>query len=110
MASGAIPDATTWWASPDNLKKFDAVILSCEGAQNPNTKPQAALDAMKAYADFGGRVFASHWHNIWIEGSTQGGGNQKPAVWPTIATWNNSGTTFGGEDDLMCGFAADTLL
>jgi hypothetical protein len=86
-----IPSATTFWSSADNLKPYDAVILSCEGAQNPGTKPQPALDAMKAYADIGGRVFASHWHNIWIEGSTQGGGNQKPAVWPMIATWSNGG-------------------
>ncbi len=34
-------------------------------------KPQAALDAMKEYADLGGRVFASHWHNIWIAGQFQ---------------------------------------
>ena len=57
---------------------------------------------MKAYADFGGRVFLSHWHNIWIEGSTQGGGNQAPAVWAGnngIAVWNNSGTTFDGPED-----------
>jgi hypothetical protein len=87
--STAIPDATPWWKNVDNLKEFDAVILSCEGGQNPDTKPQPALDAMKAYADFGGRVFASHWHNIWIEGATQGGNGQKPAVWPTVATWSN---------------------
>jgi len=87
------PSATTFWNDVNNLKPYDIVILSCEGAQNPGTKPQAALDAMKAYADYGGRVFASHWHNIWIEGSTQGGGNQKPAVWPTIATWSNAGNT-----------------
>ncbi|MEO8844513.1 MAG: hypothetical protein ABI704_23215 [Kofleriaceae bacterium] len=88
---GTIPSATPFWSNVDSLKKFDAVLLSCEGAQNPNTKPQPALDAMKAYADFGGRVFASHWHNIWIEGSTEGGGNQKPLVWPSIATWSNGG-------------------
>jgi hypothetical protein len=96
-----IPSATTFWSSADNLKKYDAVILSCEGAQNPDTKPQGALDAMKAYADFGGRVFASHWHNIWIEGSTEGGGNQKPAVWPTVATWSNGGNLNNGSIDLI---------
>ena len=93
--------ATTLWNDEDTMKAYDAVIFSCESAQNPNTKSQAAMDAVKGYADFGGRVFASHWHNIWIEGSTQGGGNQKPAVWPTIATWNNSGDTFGPDDDLI---------
>jgi hypothetical protein len=69
------------------------VIFSCEGDQYPETKPQSAMDAVKAYADLGGRVFMSHWHNIWIEGSTQGGGKQKPAVWPGIATWSNGGNT-----------------
>jgi len=98
------PDAGTLWSDTDKMKGYDAVILSCEGAQNPNTKPQAAMDAVKAYADFGGRLFASHWHNIWIEGSTEGGGNQKPAVWPTIATWDNGhgqdGTDFSGTDTI----------
>ncbi len=89
--NGAIPSATPFWADQTKLKTYDIVILSCEGAQNPDTKPQAALDAMKGYADFGGRVFMSHWHNIWIEGSTEGGGNQAPAVWPTVATWNHRG-------------------
>jgi hypothetical protein len=93
--SGNFSDsATTLWNDVNNMKPYDIVILSCEGGQYPNTKPQSAMDALKAYADLGGRVFLSHWHNIWIEGSTQGGGNQAPAVWPGIATWNNSGTTF----------------
>jgi hypothetical protein len=85
--------AANFWNDVNNLKPYDIVILSCEGAQNPGTKPQAALDAMKAYADLGGRVFMSHWHNIWIEGSTEGGGNQAPAVWPQIAQWSNGGNT-----------------
>ncbi len=89
-ASGAIPSATPFWADVNNLKPYDIVFLSCEGQQNANTKPQAALDAMKAYADLGGRVFASHWHNIWISGHYVGtGNNQSPAVWEDIAQWEN---------------------
>ena len=87
--AGAIPSATPFWASANNLKAYDIVILSCEGQQNPDTKPQAAIDAMKAYADLGGRVFASHWHNVWIGGAYQIGRQlQTPAVWNNIATWN----------------------
>ncbi len=95
--TGNFTDSTMLWNSVDKLKTYDIVILSCEGGQHPETKSQAAMDAVKAYADFGGRVFMSHWHNVWIEGSTEGGGNQAPAVWSGangVATWNNSGTTF----------------
>ena len=80
------------------------MILSCEGGQHPETKPQTAMDALKAYADLGGRVFLSHWHNVWIEGSTEGGGNQAPAVWSGangIATWNNNNTTFSTPPDTI---------
>jgi len=93
MGAGNMTDAAQFWNDVNKLKAYDLVIFSCEGAQFPETKPQAAMDAVKAYADLGGRVFASHWHNIWIEGSTEGGGNQAPAVWPGIATWSNGGNT-----------------
>ncbi len=92
--SGAtFSDSTsTLWNTTANLSKYDITIFSCEGGQYSATKPQSSMDAVKAYADAGGRLFMSHWHNIWIEGAAVGG--QAPAVWPTIATWNNSGTTF----------------
>jgi hypothetical protein len=98
--SGTFTDsATTLWNDVNNLKPYDVVILSCEGDQYANTKPQTAMDALKAYADLGGRVFMSHWHNVWIEGKI--GGGQAPAVWTGIATWNNSSTTFSSPDDLI---------
>jgi hypothetical protein len=92
--TGQFTDAQTLWNSLDNLKAYDIVILSCEGDQYPGTKSQTAMDNMKAYADFGGRVFASHWHNVWISGSYKGGGNQKPAVWSDpqagpVESWTN---------------------
>ena len=86
--SGMIPSADPWWRSVDNLKAYDIVILSCEGNQNPDTKGQEGLNAIKAYADLGGRVFASHWHNFWISGLY--GGGQPTTPWRSIATWGPS--------------------
>ena len=102
--SGNFANSKTLWDDLNKLKKYDIVILSCEGGQHPETKSQAAMDALKGYADFGGRVFLSHWHNIWVEGSTQGGGNQAPRVWSGqngVATWNNSDTTFSTPPDTI---------
>jgi hypothetical protein len=58
------------------------------------------MDTAKAYADFGGRMFMSHWHNVWIEGAEHDGGTQAPAVWTSIASWNNSSTRFTGTDTI----------
>lgn len=95
--SGAEP----FWSSLTTLQQYDVVILSCEGSQQDTNgathKSQGALDAMKAYADAGGRVFASHWHNIWIAGNFQNNPALKPAVWDTIGTWADNGN-FDGTD------------
>jgi len=95
--SGAFADSTTLWNNLDNLKKYDIVMLSCEGAQHPETKTQAALDTLKSYADIGGRVFLSHWHNIWVGGNFTGGGSPTPKVWNTIAQWT-AAADFSGDD------------
>ncbi|HEY5934358.1 MAG TPA: carboxypeptidase-like regulatory domain-containing protein [Kofleriaceae bacterium] len=89
------PAASGLWDSADKLKVYDIVFLSCEGSQNEGSKPQPSIDAMKAYADLGGRVFASHWHNIWIGGNYTGDNNPSPAVWRDIAEWNG-GSNLGG--------------
>jgi hypothetical protein len=93
---GNLPAATTLWNDVSTMKPYDIVIFSCEGQQNANTKSQAAMDAVKAYADLGGRVFLSHWHNIWVGGPFNDNNNngQMPKVWTSIANWtNNDGFT-----------------
>jgi hypothetical protein len=47
-----------------------------------NAKPQSSLDALHGYAGVGGRVFMTHWHNVWI-----GGDRQNPASAYGLADW-----------------------
>ncbi len=88
--------AQMFWAQKTNLENYDIVILSCEGAQNANTKQDPALANMEGYANEGGRVFASHWHNIWIGGAWADGGNPAGnADWLPVAQWADNGDING---------------
>jgi hypothetical protein len=73
--------ARNWWESAQNLRRYDMVLLSCDGKENPTDKSQAARDAMKEYLDAGGRTFASHWHNYWFE--------RGPQPLPTVASFHH---------------------
>ncbi|MEO8700210.1 MAG: carboxypeptidase regulatory-like domain-containing protein [Kofleriaceae bacterium] len=84
------------WNDVEKLKQYDIAMLSCECGARPAEKPQVAMDAMKAYADLGGRVFLSHYHNVWITGEAANPAHA-PAVWPTIATCTADG--FANGDD-----------
>jgi hypothetical protein len=84
----AFSDAELWWESAANLAKYDVVLLSCEGTMNSTNKSPAALQAMQTYANGGGRIFASHWHNYWIE--------RGPDPFPSVATFNHRADPAGG--------------
>jgi hypothetical protein len=92
--TGGFTDSGGLWSDVAKLKAYDIVILSCEGGQHTESKSLADLQAMKAYADFGGRVFMSHWHNVWIGGNFTNsnnatGGNPKLPEWTPIAQWQS---------------------
>lgn len=86
-AGAVFPNATAAWSTTAKLKTYDITIMSCEGTQGPGTKPQSSMDAMKEYADLGGRVFMSHWHNIWIGGESGVPSHGIPD-WEAITTFN----------------------
>jgi hypothetical protein len=81
--------ADTLWGSVESLMTYDIVLMACEGGQNPEQKPATALQAMYDYTSLGGRVFASHWHNYWLEAG--------PAPFPETADFEH-------QDDLESPF------
>jgi hypothetical protein len=80
MNGGAdLEEAQAFWGDPDTVMGYDLVLLACEGDQHVAEKPMTAREAMQDYANSGGRIFMSHWHNVWLE--------QGPTTWPATAAW-----------------------
>lgn len=73
--------APVFWGQKSALMQYDVVVLSCEGVEFSTNKSPAARQAMQDYLNQGGRVFASHWHNFWVENG--------PPPFPSLATWNH---------------------
>lgn len=66
-----LPTADLLWSSTETLGVFDLVLLGSEPDENVAAKPQAALDAMRAYALAGGRVFAQHFQSYFLSAGPQ---------------------------------------
>jgi hypothetical protein len=77
----AFAPASDLWANVDALKKYDIVILSCEGGTIAMEKPAASRQALYDYASLGGRVFASHWHRFWF--------SDGPSPVPQVGAWQD---------------------
>jgi hypothetical protein len=79
-------NAETLWGSVAELKKYDLVLLSCEGTENDTTqhKPEAAKTAVYTYASEGGRVFASHYHHTFFSAANA---PAAPADTQKVASW-----------------------
>jgi hypothetical protein len=80
-SGGTLTSADTLWADEASLMKYDIVILSCEGNSFAQNKPMPTREAMYGYASKGGRVFASHWHNVWFANG--------PDPVPMTGTWSD---------------------
>jgi len=63
--STPLPTADTLWADLPKMMGYDVMLMACEGSDNVSrTMEQYA--AVRSYADQGGRIFGSHFHNGWI--------------------------------------------
>ncbi len=71
------PSGTQLYGSLDQLKKYDVVVLACEGSQI--LKDPAHTQNVIEYTNVGGRVFATHFSYVWIQYAQQ--------PFPSTATW-----------------------
>jgi len=99
---GSPASQTGLWDSETDLASYDIVILSCEGGEHAETKPAASLQAMEAYANAGGRIFASHFHYYWFEGA-----GSSPEFQST-ATWSPGQNQIGAGSDAITSGAINT--
>lgn len=121
-ASGTLfGTANPWWDSPANWQKYDIVMLSCEGypsSHDMSKKTVAARQAMQTYLNLGGRVFASHWHGVWLQASVAQGGEPPLSVVGTFLNPGNyspvnygySNDGVGDEGTINTGFAKGQAL
>jgi hypothetical protein len=80
-----LPTASSLFDSAGKMKGYDMLLMSCEGSDNV-TRGVAEHQAVQDYADAGGRIFASHYHNIWAK---EGLGN-----WPMVAKFSSGAHGF----------------
>ncbi len=85
---GGSPNGNQLVASVANLKKYDVVMLPCEG--NPNFKQQNEIQNLVDYANLGGRVFATHYSYSWVQNGL--------AMWPQTAQWRRNPQSFEPND------------
>ncbi|HRI51537.1 MAG TPA: hypothetical protein PLW65_15265, partial [Pseudomonadota bacterium] len=76
--------AKSWYDDITNWSKYDAVLLSCEGAEYMNYKSPQALQNMERYLGAGGRVLATHFHSGWLKNA------QPPQTLQSVATFGAS--------------------
>lgn len=98
IGTSNLSPASTLWGDVNKLKNYDIVLNSCECSQNAGAKPQAWMDNTKSYADIGGRIFNSHYADVWVGGEF-GNPSHAPAVWKDIATWSD-GSVSGSTDTI----------
>ena len=103
LSNGTAGDCTTascpLWANKQSLESYDVALLSCECAENAQTKPPASMQALHDWLDEGGKVLASHSQATWFR-------NSPGADFRAAATWlDPSAATSSGTYEVNTGFA-----
>jgi len=75
------PNGKKLWDDLPKLKNYDLVLMACEGGTDEGNKSDQARQNIVDYAGVGGRLFLSHWQNIWIE--------EGAAPFPSVASFDH---------------------
>lgn len=98
--------AEDFWNDAGQLRRYDMVLLSCEGDEYQNNKGGTAAGArgsMHDYLNAGGKVFASHYQYTWFTGS--------PAPeFRSLVTWNEAAATSSNEYRINQSFPKGKML
>jgi hypothetical protein len=86
MTAGS-PKASTLYATQAEIDKYDAVIFGCVGSEVAKTTAQ--LTAVLNYANKGGRVFATHWSEVWLSSATTWGATANKWA-PGTQAWSST--------------------
>lgn len=93
-------DASKLWNDAEQLKKFDMVLMSCEGQEaldnKGGTKP-GARGSMYEYLNAGGRAFGSHYQYTWFKLSPE-------SELKNLATWGRDSTSTSQPYDINMSF------
>ena len=76
------PAAQTLWGDVNAMLRYDITLLSCECSEATSNK--ANLLPVRDYVNAGGRLFATHYHYLWMKSSPDD-------AWRGLATWSPSG-------------------
>ncbi|GMU61339.1 MAG: hypothetical protein AMXMBFR34_31020 [Myxococcaceae bacterium] len=96
---GGATAAATLFDNLNEMRKYDMIILDCVGSQQ--IKSIARRANLEAYANAGGRVFASHFAYVWLYNrAVDPGGNNvaSPISFTATATWTPGQSTPPNQD------------
>ena len=80
------PTELALMSNSSTLNSYDVLMLPCEGTPGPTVKTAAEYANLTAFANAGGRVYASHYSYQWMDQAT---------TFAAVANWLNSGNAVG---------------
>lgn len=84
VLNGGSPPASAFLDDLNRMKRYDLVLLPCDGSGF--TPTDTTMQNLEAYAGLGGRIFASHFSYEFIRRAPA------PSKWPDVVDWNPTPT------------------